>query len=268
MFYPCLTHRAFRDFNFCSIWDPTLRGGPSFEALFRLTYEARQGDRSAALEFGDTMYYTLRPAAFEAYQRAHGPHAFTYAEWFYSKIKMFFEILLYEWLDVTEMTEAGEFRTRVVDQPWRDGLEGFFHHGDLMDDEEIEEALVPEDNERLAGSRLVYEVSTAKTNRADVLRDWLRHQPAAKAAAAPKATSWGKNRERNQIILNCLEHGMERADICKELDRGSIATQFSLQRVGLHRWADAWEDPDGRQSIQQLFSKLRLKRVKPRAISK
>jgi hypothetical protein len=47
---------------------------------------------------------------FKLEQRAHGPHAFTHAEWFCSKIKMFFEILLYEWPDVTRQhpTGAGE----------------------------------------------------------------------------------------------------------------------------------------------------------------
>jgi hypothetical protein len=266
MFYPSLTHRAFRNFNFSGIFDPSLGRGPSFETLFKLAYQARQGDRFAPHEFGDVMYFTLRPAAFEAYQRSQGPHAFTYTEWFYAKVMMFCEVLLYERLEISEWIE-GEIRTREVEQPWAEGVRGFCHYGSYIDDEEIEQALVPEDNERLSWMSLVLEVSAAKTNRVKAMQQWLRRQPAERAAEARKA-SWSKNRDRDQTIVNCLERGMERADICKELDRLMVPTNQSLQKVGLQRWTDAWKDPDGRQTIQQLFSKLRSKRVKSRSISK
>ena len=220
------------------------------------------------MEFGDTMYCTLRPAAFEAYQRAHGPRAFSYAEWFYAKIIMFFEVLLYKRLDVLEMTADENFETRVVEQPWKEGVTGFFHHGDWIDPEEIEQTLIPEDNERISWPWLAHEVSTVKTNRTEFLREFLKCQPAARAAAARKPTSWGKNRERDQIILNCLERGVARPNICKELDRLMIPTLPSLHRIGLERWKVAWDDPDGRAAIQQLFSKARKKIVNFQTLSK
>lgn len=267
MFLPDLTDRAFRDFNFSAIWRPSLNGGPSFEALFRLVYEARQGDYSAALEFGDTMLFTLRPAAFEAYQRKHGPHAFTYAEWFYSKIKMFFEVLVYTYLDVYELAHDGNVRERVVEQPWKEGVEGFFHHGEWVEDDEIEQGLVPEDNERVSWAGLAREVSAA-TNRIEHLREWLINRAVDKTAAARKGKSWEKNRERNQIILNCFERGLEKADVCKELDRQKISILRSLQELGFESWREGWKEPSGRQGIQQLFTKIRTKLVKSHTISK
>jgi hypothetical protein len=267
--FPDLTHRVYRDFNFSAIWRPSLDGGPSFEALFKLVYQARQGDHSAALEFGDTMFYTLRPAAFEAYQRKHGPHAFSYAEWFYTKVKMFFEILIYKYLDANEMMPDGNIRMRVVEQPWNEGVTGFFHHaGEWIEDDEIEQGLVPEDNEVIGWGGLALEVSRLKTNRVEYLRNWLRDRAIEKTGAARGRIRWGKNRERDQIILNCFERRKERADICKELDRLTIPTVPSLQKAGLQRWSEAWSDPEGRQTIQQLFSKLLAKRVKTRAVSK
>jgi hypothetical protein len=209
----------------------------------------------------------LRPAAFEAYQRAQGPRAFTYAEWFHAKVKMFFEILLYKRLDVLEMTAIENFETREVEQPWKEGVRGFFHHGDWIDDEEIEQALIPEDNERLNWPWLVHEVSAVGTNRTEFLREWLRRQPAERDAATRKPTSWGKNRERDEIISNGVERKMDKAEICKALDKRNIPALPSLRKAGLDKWADAWQDLDGRQSIQQLFSK-RPKAVKFRTLSK
>lgn len=45
--------RAFLDFNFCEVLDPTLKpgNGPTNIGLFKLVYEARQGDRFATFEF-------------------------------------------------------------------------------------------------------------------------------------------------------------------------------------------------------------------------
>jgi hypothetical protein len=256
MFYPDFhTNRSFRDFNFCARWDPSLKGGPSSESLVRLVYEARQGDRSAAGEFGSAMYYTLRPAAFEAFQKRRGPYGITYTEWFYSKLKQYFEILLYLWLDVTEMAEDGNLRVRVVEQPWEEGLDGFLLHGDLVEDEEIEQALIPEDNERVGWGALVYEVSRATANRTEVLRAWLDGERSAKVANRRPLSSWEKNRERDEIILDCLKRGMSRADVCRQLDKRTIPTLPALQKMGFQRWTDAWGDPDGRQAIQRLFSK-------------
>jgi hypothetical protein len=80
---------------------------------------------------------------------------------------------------------------------------------------------------------------------------------------------WAKNRERNQIIRNCLGRGMERRQICEELDRRTIAELPSMQRCKIHEWIEAWDDPKLRNAIQQMFSKMpsRQKSVKPPPVS-
>jgi hypothetical protein len=224
-----------------------LHSGPSYETLFRIAYEARQGDAVRISEFGDTIYHTLRPAAFEAYQRAHGPHAITYDEWFYSKLTMFLNILGYERLEIPSFSTGGRIHTLVVEQPWKEGVKGFVRQGDWIDEEEIKQTLIPEDNERISWVGQVRDVSAAKTNRAQFLREWLRRQPADRAGAAQIPASWEKNRERDKIISNGLNRRIERSEICVQLDRSEIATTPSLEKVGFHRWVDAWRDPDGRQ---------------------
>jgi hypothetical protein len=81
---------------------------------------------------------------------------------------------------------------------------------------------------------------------------------------------WAKNRERDQIICNCLGRGMDRRQICEELDRRTIAELPSMQRHKIHRWVDAWDDPGFRNAIQRLFTKVFgcRKSVKPPLVSR
>jgi hypothetical protein len=73
---------AFENFNFSGMLDPSMKSGPSKADLYRLVYKGRKGDRHAPAEFADTMYWTLRELAFDAFQREHGARAISYREWF------------------------------------------------------------------------------------------------------------------------------------------------------------------------------------------
>jgi hypothetical protein len=48
---------------------------------------------------------------------------------------------------------------------------------------------------------------------------------------------------------------MDKAEICKALDKRKIPVLASLKKLGFSRWAPAWQDMFGRQAIQQLFTK-------------
>ena len=49
-----------------------------------------------------------------------------------------------------------------------------------------------------------------------------------------------KNQERDQIILNFLDRGVESASICEELDLRAMPTFPALKAKGVHRWKDGW----------------------------
>jgi len=91
----------------------------------------------------------------------------------------------------------------------------------------------------------------------------------ARRSASPARSQWNKNQDRDRIILNCLDRAMAREMVCDELDKRTISTLPGLGKKGLHTWNGAWQEPVGRQAIQQLFSKLpkRQKAVKPLDVS-
>ena len=149
---------------------------------------------------------------------------------------------------------------RDVEEPWNEGLEDrFFDLGPHLTEEEVQQYLVPEDIERVNWSELVDAVSQATPgNRRATLRQWLSRQRETRILAS-KGTrgSWGKNRERNQVILDLLERKIGRERICAELDRQRVALNLpALEARGFPTWAAAWADSEGREAIQRLFSKL------------
>ena len=254
----------FRNYSFCEIWNPSLAGGgPSEDQLFELVDKARKGDRSSPLEFGDTMYWTLRQPAFECFQRDIGPRPITYAEYFYAKLQVFFEILLYEetWFSPEHKSDP---------HPRWEGRTLMRASGPQIDPEEIERTLFPDDSERVNWVEPVRLMTLECHDRLAALRGWLQRQAQARVATLQKRSGWSKNGERDTVILNCLRRGMQRQEICEELDKRTIPTLPSLQAREIFTWMNAWATPDGYRAIQRLFSKLavRLKAVKPLAVSK
>jgi hypothetical protein len=256
---------AFEDFNFSRDWDPTMRYGPTSSELYRFVQICRKGSQIAGDEFADTMYWTLREAAFDAFQRSHGARAITYREWFYHKLFQFFRILLFTkahvagdsdlyWVDSAEILEKGAI---VI------GCEGA-----LVQPDELQDSLGPADNNCRLWCDLVETVSASSNERLAVAQAWLRSQRAPDTNSA-EPSGWAKNQERDQIIMNSLERGMKPELICQELDKRTIRTLPALEAKGIHRWIDGWVDLEARNSIQQLLRKMprRAMGVKPLPIS-
>jgi hypothetical protein len=95
-------------------------------------------------EFADAMFFSLRPEAFDAYDRFHGPFGTSYKEWFPQKLDQFFEILLYKSVYVSSVVD-GKFVEETTDLPINPGLTMGYFKGDFVQPDELE-ALVPEDN--------------------------------------------------------------------------------------------------------------------------
>jgi len=110
---------AFADFNFCGSWDPTLSVGPNQLQLLQMICQAREGDRGAAAEFADSMYWTLRKAAFESFLRKRGERAIFYGEWFYEKIAQLTSILLHDGGEILKDGKACWIEAR---RPWDERL--------------------------------------------------------------------------------------------------------------------------------------------------
>ena len=251
--------REFRNYNFCEIPN---RGSPSEDQLFDLVDKARNGDRSAFLEFGDIMYWTLREPAYECYQADCGPQPISHGDYFYAKLQVFLDVLVYE----------KTYHSRDWDPAggqW-EGRTALRSSGPEIYPRDVQELLVPADSERLNWVDLVQVVSMEKHDRLAALRGWLRKQAQPTASTVLRRRAWGKNAERDRIILNCLRRGVGRHQICIELDRRTIATLTSLQDKAIFKWIEAWADPNGQQAIQRLFSKVhaREKLVKTQPVSK
>ena len=260
--------RAFEEFNFSWILDPTLSGGPSQAVLLQLVYEARQGDRSAIFELVDTMCCTLREETFECFQKAHGPRPIRYRDWYYSKLLQFLEILVYEQLSVDRLLPDGTAWEPRTDRPWEEGVTILGSAGPVVQDDDVERAFEPGDNDRVSWGELIAELSEAPQNRLAALEEHLRRRsterssregpalPQASPPAVPRTREWPTNRERNQIIRNLRARGKNDRKICEALDERTIEVLPMLRKHGVVRWLDGWDNPRLRRNIQQLFAKV------------
>jgi len=258
----------FNDFNFSFLWDPALQKGPTELQLLKLVHEGRAGRRHALAEFADAMYFSLRPQAFDAYQRFHGPVGFGHSEWFYAKLDHFFQLLLYDSLQVTGIVND-KLVYKTTDWPVEEGFTIIGFNGETIQPEQIEEAIGPGHNVCREWLDVAQKVTEHPENRLKAAQEWLTDHRAKNPSTSSRASGWAKNQERDQIIRNCLDRGMERGEICLELDKRTIPTLSSLQAKGFHRWADGWINPEVKKSIQTLFSKVLLRKrpVNPPTVS-
>ena len=233
--------------------------------LYRLVHKGRKGDRHALAEFADTVYWTLREPAFDAFQREHGVRAISYREWFYYKLLQFFEILLFREILIAE---GLGFRSVEPDKAWEEGSTVVDGRGPVVQLDELQGALGPERNDCRLWLNLARTVSETSDDRLHAAQEWLKSRRAPEPSGVQRR-GWTKNQERDQIILNCLGRGMEPESICQELDRRTIPTLPAWQAKRIQRWIEAWADPGRRKALQQLLSKIpqRRKAVKPLAVS-
>lgn len=241
---------AFADFNFCGSWDATLKVGPNHLQLLQMICQAREGERNAAVEFADTMYWTLRKAAFESFLRVRGERAVFYSEWFYEKIAQLTSILMH---DGVEIIKDGKACWIQAARPWDERLSILAIGGPFFQPDELERIFVPEDNERLKWYDMVVRVSAEPpANREGALRGWLAQQGKRVGSARVETAATAA---RNNLIRQGRGVGRPHREICEVLDKNLIPTTSHMQKDGVKKWVKAWDDPKFRQYVQQIFSK-------------
>ena len=242
--------RSFLDFNCSRLLDPTMEAGLRQAFLYKLVYAARQEDRLETLHFADVMRCTLMEVTFDAFERAHGPRAITYADWFYCKLVQFLEILTYERLIAEGATSEGE----ATDRPWE---KGFYVSGSIgpgIDEGDLTHAFKPEDAETFDWQWLVQEVSTTGGDRGEVLKQIIEDLATERVPA--KSREWSRNKERNLVIRNCLGRGADPEVICRDLDKRTIDPLPIMEQNNIQSFVVALADPRTRNAIQQLISKV------------
>ena len=208
---------GFADFNFCGRWDPTVTVGPNHLQLLQMICQAREGDRNAAAEFADTMYWTLRKAAFESFLRVRGERAIFYSKWFYEKIAQLTTILLH---DAVEIIKEGRTHWVQATRPWDERLSILAIGGPFFQPDELERIFVPEDNERLKWYDMVVRVSAEPiANREAALRAWLAQQGKRVGSARVETAATAA---RNNLIRE--GRGAAKLKICEVLDKNLIPT--------------------------------------------
>jgi len=242
--------RRFLDFNCSRLLDAALGAGLRQAYLYQMVYAARQGKRLETLHFADVMRCTLRKVTFDAFERAHGPKAITYAEWFYCKLLQFLEILTYERL----ISEGINSDAEATDRPWEKGCYVSGSTGPEIDEEHLQQAFTPDDAETFDWQWLVQEVSTAGSDRGEVLNRIIEDLAADNAPA--KSREWAKNKRRNRVIRDGLIGGKDSEEICRELDKRAIHPLPIMERYGIPTFVAALEDPRTRNAIQQMISKV------------
>ncbi len=255
---------AFKDFNFSSKWDPGMRKRPTEAELIALAYLGAVGDSDALEVFADAMFYTLRAAAFDGYQRYHGPLGISHEDWYYAKLQQFFKILIYGHVSITGIIPDDVQSTTVRLPRFSFTGIGFAYIqccGDIVDADEIKGVLAPGTNDPQIWIELARTVSKARGDRLYLAQEWLQSCRKRQRSVTSSGRGWGKIQERNSVIIKCLKEGMNRSDICRELDKRTISTIPALEKRGIPRWVDGWEDPQRRRSIQTLFSKVKSKRL-------
>lgn len=249
--------RAFLDFNICELGDPTLKAGngPSQACLIEWVYKGRQGDRSAILEFTNTMYMSLQEETFRCFERVHGARVIPYRDWFYCKLVQLLNILVYEQVLTDGLKPDGHPAKPETDRPWEEGFTVLGTSGPSVPEEEVEATFAPGDNDPSFWGQIVDQVCAASGNRLAVLEEIMaarRH-----GRGTPKRWEWRSTSQRNEIIRQLQAQGKDGLSICEELDRRRIAPLPILKENGIESWIAGWTHPTLHRAIEQLLSRLR-----------
>jgi hypothetical protein len=248
----------FLNFNFSWLADDTLQpgSGPRESDLYVLVQKARKGIDDALQEYEDAMSWTLRPAAFESFQRTFGARAIEYPDWFYSKLYQFFRILLHERVQVLHSGPSGDVGPARTDRPWEEG-QILYGDGPSIDPDDLETAFSVDG--RYPWHEFVKLAVSSGQSRVEEIRHVIRvladHRTESKAVAR-KAREWSDNVQRDRIILDALDGGKPRREICQILDQYLLPTTDNMRRHGCATWLAAWNDKQLRRAVQSLFSKV------------
>ena len=270
MDFVLLDDDEFVDFNFSQSHDPALQPGhgPDHRQLYRMVIEARQGDRTGFAEFAEVMYRTLRPEAFESFQRTHGARPISYADWFFSKLYLFFQVLLHDSLQV--MLDGG-YRFPLTDAPWKEGHGRLLSSGAEVHPDDLECTFEPARHSSYPWLELAARCSRA--NAADRLRAVLQFVRAYRDARPTVKTldvEQGRRPrgdqeilERDQLIAEQLLQDTPRKRICALLDQDRFSVTHNMEANGILTWTLAWKDPQFRKDVQSIFSKAQRRFTSP-----
>jgi hypothetical protein len=192
-----------------------------------MVIQARSGDPVGAQEFAGVMGRTLRPEAFESFQRTLGARPIGFPDWFYSKLYQFLEILLHESLSVLGTGAWGNLGPRQTEKPWEECRGRLTSAGPEIHPDQLERAFDP-------ASHRTYPWL-------DLVRLCTRAEPADRLEAALQFVRWWAKRrrvtrkldperarrprgdeetyERDKFIAEQLIRGTAREKICELLDR-------------------------------------------------
>jgi hypothetical protein len=238
----------FNDFNVSGLPVGTM---VARRELAQWVCKSREGRSWAMSYFASTMYWTLRPPAFEAYLRLHSEVAIAYQDWFYSKMLQFGRVLLDSdpATPFMERPPKGRFRIPDYSDSW-------------LECDNLPEDLVPQDNERLQGLELVRTVSEDPEDRAGALWAWLKQQ----RQTPDTRNESPETARRNNLIRQAYAKGQRGRQICEFLDRNGVPTTKPMQKAEVRTWVTAWDDADFKKNVRTMISKA-VKSVKPQAIS-
>jgi len=252
----------FVDFNFSLGHDPTLKPGhgPDHRQLYRTVIEARGGDRTGAAEFADVMHWTLRPEAFESFQHTYGTRPISFADWFFSKLYFFFEVLLHDSLQVLG---DGGYSLSATDKPWEEGHGRLDSVGEEVHPDDLERAFEPERHADYYWLDLVMRCSRAKaSDRLKVALQFVRASVEQRSTTRKLDVKQGRRPrgdvevyERDKLIAEQLLQDTPREKICELLDQKRFPTTGNMDANGIETWKLAWEDRDFRKDVQSIFSK-------------
>jgi hypothetical protein len=200
------------------------------------------------------MFWTLQEESFRCFERTHGARPIQYSDWFYCKLIQFLEFLGYEHLVLTWGPLDGPLKP-TTDRPWEEGFYVIRAEGMDLQEEDVQAAFRPEDNDRALWGQIVAEVCSVSENRGAVLEGILARRRGGKGTR--KRWEWGRTQKRNECVRRLLEQGKDPVTICRELDQRRVEPLPAMRRAGVESWVAAWNDKYLRRSIQSLFSKLR-----------
>ena len=151
-----------------------------------------------------------------------------------------------------------------------------------MDLRQLRSAFFPHASRQIDWFRIVHRLSAAKTAGTEVLRRYLHRRAelvqrknrqkeegsigeARPSTGRPSAEGEGANgprrrrsrgvQQRDSIIQNGLEEGLDRLEVCQRPDDKGVPTTGKMRRLGCRRWEDAWTSLELRNNVQQVFSK-------------
>jgi hypothetical protein len=217
---------AFRDYNFASHRDPGFPAQVSVAEL-RIMLDVLDSDETAgAADIADVFSTTLRNGTLEGFQRLHGPKPIDYRDWCLAKTGQFFGILGIGW--DPEAVLNGKSPVSYLSFPWAEIV--------------------------LATRRPYHEAEKALT---ELLRDW-RGDDLIRGVKTP---GWGKNRERDGILIAMRDRGASNEEIVKELDLRAITGLPCMKSRGVVRWVEAYNDVYLMQRIDQFIGKAYVRRT-------